>query len=566
MTTVPEHPSQLAGFVEQLIDNGYVPVAMKHGTKEPARHGWPKRPPSAHGFTDYLAQEKRAPNIALRLDNLVVLDIDIRGRERASRVECLALHVLGDTPLRRYGDRRKGGALIYRAKGVVSPWSMTSPDAIELKSGSGQTISAFGIHPQRQAYTWFSGSPLDVPLEELPEINEEMAQRFFAVLKIVNGNATLDEVVDVQPALRKTKEAKTGPLTDGRRDALRNFLAREVGRLKRNKKPITFDILNAAAQLWFFGSGEIDLTKPRGSTRKRWTAKDVQNEVRSILRRLDRIGPMQTRRTWTIEAKRELLAQMQGDRRLTETDLRVAAILLDGHRGDNDDTTNRRRKTGGLASDTIATKAKLHPVTVRKSRSKLVELGYFTAKTGGYRRSLTAEGKVRPGKAPVVVPNDALLADVLMPVRPGSPLVAQTFDVRSPDGVVNTNQVTENVDGTGERVAVSTTEYLYEGISPRVSPSSDDVVPKRVDNDLIRDHPDLFYVDLLGDLRQNPDADPAAVGAALRKMCQMHSSMSQTELARRSDLARGSVSNAMRGHDRLSDIALRKILEVLLAA
>lgn len=133
----------------------------------------------------------------MRCGYLLGLDVDVLDNGLAHRLRDLASDTIGPTPLIRIGQAPKT-LLAYRAD---APFSKVKSHRLLMPDGqhalieclaSGQQFVGFGIHPgTRQPYHWPHASPLDVPLSELPVMNEAQARpRILAELRQEPGRRT----------------------------------------------------------------------------------------------------------------------------------------------------------------------------------------------------------------------------------------------------------------------------------------------------------------------------------------------------------------------------------------
>ncbi|WP_181704447.1 helix-turn-helix domain-containing protein [Chthonobacter albigriseus] len=551
--------------VQRLLDNGFLPIPLRYGTKA-FFPGFINRRATYEAFEEAIRFDRGlTPNFGLRLDNLAALDID-DDIVRANKIRAAVRAVAGDG-LFRYGDGTKGGVLLYRATAGLKPWTVGQ---VEFRTGRTMVVAAFGLHPKGQPYRWHTESPLDVDSADLPLINAELAVQIRAIV------ATFYPAEAVtRPTSRSRQTPRSGPLADGRRTALRDEIAAEIGRRLRDGAPVDFASINAAAQLWFFGSGAINLTRPKGSTGRPWREADVAAEVRYALRpaRLKLFGPMQTARTWTLPMKRGLLDAIRADRRATDRHVQVAAALLDAHRGDNEEAVQRRARRGGIASETLAAALGTSDRYARRLRADLVAWGYFSEKAKGYRPGVTADGRRYKGKAPTVIPNDAWLPllrfdetgsqDVVVPFTKGpdadNSKHAQSIDMFKRTGKPGTVQFHNTTTKEGPAIRPS------QDVPSLTIVAGADIARQRGDDIALMRWPHLFARDFFGQVRPIPTADKVALGIALKELREA-AGLSQTETARRAGLLQGSLSNSERGHDGLSTTAIARLLEILSAA
>ena len=114
--------------------------------------GWPR-----------LEWAGEAPNIALRLDDLAMIDIDV---EHTVAVDAMVLAVRAELPSGVVVERTRGNssrvAILVRAEGIAHTRARTAlyeGGCVELKAGPGELILAFGHHPSGAELEWRIASP-----------------------------------------------------------------------------------------------------------------------------------------------------------------------------------------------------------------------------------------------------------------------------------------------------------------------------------------------------------------------------------------------------------------------
>ena len=117
-------------------------------------------------------------------NGLLFLDLDIEIQKALIRAVAIAEDILGITPLHRIGSPPKR-VLMYRSD---MPGMRRNPRdlAIELYGGgqpaTGQVV-LYGMHPKtRGPYHYLHQEPLEVPLEQIPEIYEEQVEDLIVAL------------------------------------------------------------------------------------------------------------------------------------------------------------------------------------------------------------------------------------------------------------------------------------------------------------------------------------------------------------------------------------------------
>ena len=106
---------------------------------------------------------------------MIGIDIDIAAdAEAAIDLERFARTCLGDTPALRIGCAPKR-LLVYRA---AAPFAGLKRAPLEVL-GVGRQFVAYGLHPGTgQPYVWPEESLVDLPLENLPVVDEQQAHAF----------------------------------------------------------------------------------------------------------------------------------------------------------------------------------------------------------------------------------------------------------------------------------------------------------------------------------------------------------------------------------------------------
>lgn len=226
--TAPEDPTELR---LRLHRNGYRPVpvlgahvAMKAAGKRPMMKGWETVCAGADEgeIARWGRAQRNCTNTGLLCGALIGVDIDVLDPDHAQRLREVALDILGPTPLLRVGKAPKC-LLAFRTEAAFD--KVQTPEfqmldgtvaRIEILA-TGQQFVGFGVHPDTRApYVWPEASPLDVPMSDLPLLDQDRARRF----------------VD---AADRYLRAAGGQTAADRRDIDRE--GRKVAGLKRNQTP-----------------------------------------------------------------------------------------------------------------------------------------------------------------------------------------------------------------------------------------------------------------------------------------------------------------------------------------
>lgn len=226
--TAPEDPTELR---LRLHRNGYRPVpvlgahvAMKAAGKRPMMKGWETVCAGADEgeIARWGRAQRNCTNTGLLCGALIGVDIDVLDPDHAQRLREVALDILGPTPLLRVGKVPKC-LLAFRTEAAFD--KVQTPEfqmldgtvaRIEILA-TGQQFVGFGVDPDTRApYVWPEASPLDVPMSDLPLLDQDRARRF----------------VD---AADRYLRAAGGQTAADRRDIDRE--GRKVAGLKRNQTP-----------------------------------------------------------------------------------------------------------------------------------------------------------------------------------------------------------------------------------------------------------------------------------------------------------------------------------------
>ena len=165
----------------RLMDNGYSVIPIMPGSKVPGRFSggeWSPYPDwSRHCDRPTKPFEvdiwRRWPGcgVGIAAGSVVGIDIDIMDAALAIELANLATAMLGDTPCLRIGQQPKR-LLVYRA---ATPFAGRKRLPLEVLA-RGQQFVAHAIHPGTgQPYAWPEDSLLDIPLAQLPVIDEAAA-------------------------------------------------------------------------------------------------------------------------------------------------------------------------------------------------------------------------------------------------------------------------------------------------------------------------------------------------------------------------------------------------------
>jgi len=174
-------PSFMADYGERLVDNGYSVIPIMPGTKVPGRFTggeWSPYPDwtrhcdrPTKSFEVDIWRRWPGCGVGIATGAVVGIDIDILDGALAIQLADLATSMLGDTPCLRIGRAPKR-LLVYRA---ATPFAGRKRLPLELLA-RGQQFVAHAVHPGTgQPYVWPEDSLLDIPLAQLPVLDEAAA-------------------------------------------------------------------------------------------------------------------------------------------------------------------------------------------------------------------------------------------------------------------------------------------------------------------------------------------------------------------------------------------------------
>jgi hypothetical protein len=388
----PPDPKTIAEMAERLINNGWTPIPLAFATKKPAPGVVWGGQARIRG-TDFksIAEWYGSPGIGVRLDGILAIDIDAEDESEAERLQALTEGLLGKTPAIRIG-RYPRRMLLYQAPPDVDVSTWHQHGVLDCLTGDGAYAAAFGIHPgTKNPYRWLGPSPLDLNVNDLPIA----AARGLHLLRLAVGNEGSIPPTPSHSKPTSTVARRGERIVDGRDGKLRDIVAAEIGLRKQQGRPlIRHEIVDAS---WYRFHREADLTRAKGSGTRPWTKRDVEQKVSYALRpsRQAHIQASKVKGFWTLSRKLAFKHAMEADRRLTATDVLVGWAMREAVRNE--------KALSYLGSETIAKQTHRHAVTVRVSRGRLIEFGYFeeVRKGGG------------SGRSTVCTPNSKIVEGVL---------------------------------------------------------------------------------------------------------------------------------------------------------
>jgi Bifunctional DNA primase/polymerase, N-terminal/Helix-turn-helix len=541
---VPSDPASLGEVVEKLRAKGWLLIPLKHGGKTPPEGiRWRDRTFSGDDFRR-IAERSGPLGIAIRLTNLVAIDVDADDPADAARLKHLAQGFLGETPAIRIG-REPRCILLRRTPPCVAIEFWQRPGLIDVLSGSGRYIVAFNQHPVTgEPYRWVGtgGSPLDFGPDQLPVTDIADIER---LKQAIEGGPSAgltpslpSGLAHSHPQRRNEQHAfdqvarhqrGSGRIADGRDALLTKIVCAEIGRSKQQGRAlIRGEIIDA---VWLRFEREADLARPKGGGGGRWSTRDVETKVDYALRppRLARVSPSAAKGIWTLNRKLAFKAVVDADRRLNASDQKVAWAMLEAVRD--------ARGLSYLCSETIARQTGLHQVTARGSRRKLIRLDYFQEVKRG--------GKHKPT---VCSPNAALVMHIAATI----PSAASVFIASRSETALASDHAIEvfGIEAkSGQFVASETTVILTRGVGVE-----EDGKGRRAGKDEQRS---LFP--------QGALSDPLAFGRWLKEQrCAL--GFSQRALAPKIGCSQSHLANVERGHDKLGSWARRRLDELIRGA
>lgn len=165
-----------------LFENGYHPVLARGKISDVT--GWRTPVASVKDIAALTASNPAYQNTGLLCGALVALDIDAPDPETAAALLAMAEAIPGaDRALRRVGKAPKI-CLFFRATEVRKKCTTKAymVDGIKCQvevMGDGQQVLGFGDHPETGLpYQWIGSSPLDIHIDDLPEIAAEAIDAF----------------------------------------------------------------------------------------------------------------------------------------------------------------------------------------------------------------------------------------------------------------------------------------------------------------------------------------------------------------------------------------------------
>jgi hypothetical protein len=384
-----------ARHAETIVANGFSVVAVVPATKRPRYKKW-----HAACFKDtlpaFLSRHVKAfPEDSIGIAcgaKVVAIDIDETDLARANEIHRVAVEILGDTPLVRFGQFPKR-TLVYRAAAPIDSIKLGKVEVL----ANGRKFVAFGIHPAtKKPYHWPDDSPADTDLQSLPAVDKRRVERFLGLLapprqgkvKVATPlrKPNLPEAV-CQILKDRIVRDENGRVIDGREAYLTQLTWEEYQKGHRD-----IDVLTS--RVWMRFSSGADLSRPKeNSPRARYSPKDARAKAKLIIRK----APAQVKRAirqgnpelhfhsmrqpefWTAERKQCHQAEASY-RRLAPSRLRVNQAMLDA-------VPAEIGQCGATVKDLMRSTG-LSVSAVKSSRRDLVQEGFWVVERSVYIPSM----------------------------------------------------------------------------------------------------------------------------------------------------------------------------------
>lgn len=272
------HPTY-AEVALKLLDNGYEPLPLHPGQKRPIPTGWTTSVVDEAQVLQWISEFPVA-GVGIRTGHLVGIDIDVLEPEIA--------HGMG-----RIVEERTGASLmrvglwpkrLYLVR-TEHPFAKKSIRKLEIL-GLGQQFVTFGIHPDTgKPYYWTDETPLDVPLSDLPLVDEATCT------DLLNELAAL-----LPPIGDKQRKSRTGrPAGDSRgptRDEAGLVIDGRDGWLSTIAYHVVHDAIDAgqnldpdglADRVWDRFAATTDLSRGKKDGGVGYSFQDAQQKVRDKL-------------------------------------------------------------------------------------------------------------------------------------------------------------------------------------------------------------------------------------------------------------------------------------------
>jgi hypothetical protein len=270
-----------ADLAARLWDNGYEPIPIQPGNKRPVLNGWSKTPIDASRVEAWCRTYGHC-GIGLRTGHLVGVDIDFLDPDAAHHAYSRAVALFGPTLIRvgRWPKR----LLLYRTQSPITKLSLPHLEIL----GVGQQCVAYGVHPETGGtYDWVTGeSPCEVPLDQLPLVDESGLQVFLAEAAAQSASLTekrrprRDRLVEATVQNGPIRGAD-GLVVDGRDGWLSAVAFHMVHDAVDLGEPLEPQRL--AARAWDRFTATTDLARPKKDGRQSWSLDDAAFKIKDKL-------------------------------------------------------------------------------------------------------------------------------------------------------------------------------------------------------------------------------------------------------------------------------------------
>lgn len=184
MTALPEFNTSVAEIRTALIENGYLPIPAIG--KRPVVAGWSTLRMTADTVDHYLIAYPTQTNTGLLTGHLVAIDIDAPDDDTADLLVGMVLDLTNGAEAPCRVGRAPKCLFVFRTDEPLPKAStgryLINGERCEVEVlGDGQQFIAYGIHPETgKPYVWSNGSPIEVPLADLPLITAKTLATFVA--------------------------------------------------------------------------------------------------------------------------------------------------------------------------------------------------------------------------------------------------------------------------------------------------------------------------------------------------------------------------------------------------
>ena len=259
-------------MAKTLLANNYIPLPApksEKGTRLSKWNQWKDKKPTEADILTWFKNHEGG--VALLCGQLVAVDVDIDDEHLCNQVCKNIEEMLGKTII-RFGKAPRR-AMFYRAsdsnfKKQLFP--LHDAQKVEMLA-NGCNCMAYGRHSETGLpYIWENGSPLDTPLDELPEITPEL----------------ILSIQDYVASMRENPPEGLPKFEDGREQFLRDSV---YGLACNAIEKVGLDKVNAQAiakDAWATFKSLNDVTRPKGSNpNERYSYKDALKKAEYALGR-----------------------------------------------------------------------------------------------------------------------------------------------------------------------------------------------------------------------------------------------------------------------------------------